>query len=120
MTGEDEGSSADRPPSPSPLSLARKEVKALTKALKDRSKNEAERAAIRVRVHQLERLIRQLTPPHKRKYLPRPPMKAHVPEPKSYRKAVAEKREAAHRVSGFDRVRAVFVQGGSPGSGKGK
>lgn len=120
MSGKEVISDTEALPSPTPRSLARREIKALTATLRDASITEAERTTIRVRIHQLERLVRELTPPHKRKYLPRPPRKPHVPESKAYLQAVAEKQEAAHRVSGLDRVRTVFVQGGSPGSGKGK
>lgn len=40
-----------------------------------------------------------------------------VPMPESYVKEVEEKRLNAHRQSGFDTIRAHFVQGGSPGGG---
>jgi hypothetical protein len=39
-----------------------------------------------------------------------------VPMPQSYLDAIKAKREAARKISGRDRIRARFVQGGSPGS----
>ena len=48
--------------------------------------------------------------------LPKP--KSAVPIPRSYVEEVRRKREEAHKVSGFDRIRARFVPGGVPGSGK--
>jgi len=38
-----------------------------------------------------------------------------TPSPKSYFEAMRAKREAAHKVSGFNRIRARFVQGGGGG-----
>lgn len=57
--------------------------------------------------------------------LPKPPKKKRrpkgsgVPMPQSYLDAIKAKREAARKISGRDQIRARFVQGGSPGSGKG-
>lgn len=48
------------------------------------------------------------------------PKRSRVPTPKSYIDAMAEKREDAHKSSGFNRIRARFLQGGSPGAGKKK
>lgn len=42
-----------------------------------------------------------------------------VPMPQSYLDAMQAKREAARKISGRDSIRVRFVQGGSPGSGKG-
>lgn len=44
--------------------------------------------------------------------------RVEVPMPESYVKEVEEKRLNAHRQSGFDTIRAHFVQGGSPGGGR--
>lgn len=41
-----------------------------------------------------------------------------VPVPKAYKAEVAEKVERARAVSGRDRIRARFVQGGAPGSAR--
>jgi hypothetical protein len=38
--------------------------------------------------------------------------------PKSYLEAMAKKKAAARKVSGFDQIRVTFVQGGSPGQGR--
>lgn len=46
------------------------------------------------------------------------PTKVHVPIPQSYISALAEKAEAARKISGRDRLRVRFVQGGSPGAGR--
>lgn len=44
--------------------------------------------------------------------------KSSVPVPKSYLDAMAKKRADARKVSGFDRLRVRFVQGGAPGGGR--
>lgn len=49
------------------------------------------------------------------KKLPKPDS---VPMPESYVAELKEKQEAAHKVSGFGSIRAHFVQGGSPGTGR--
>lgn len=47
-----------------------------------------------------------------------PQRTSNVPVPQSYLEEVRRKREDAHKVSGFERMRAKFVSGGAPGSGK--
>jgi len=53
------------------------------------------------------------TPKKKRR-----PKGSGVPMPQSYLDAMKAKREAARKISGRDRIRVRFVQGGSPGSKK--
>jgi hypothetical protein len=47
--------------------------------------------------------------------LTRPKKTPKLGSPKSYFEAIRAKREAAHKVSGFNRIRARFVQGGGGG-----
>jgi len=99
---------------PPPRVTVRAELKRLKKALARRTTPPEELPLIAARIKKLERLQGELTTPKRRGRK----QAVHVPEPESYRLAMEKKREAAHAVSGFNSIRARFVQGGAPGSAR--
>lgn len=88
------------------------EIAALEKRLR-RAKDADERRRLKAQLKPLRREVAQLDP--RGVLAPKPIKKRGTQSPKSYFEAIRAKREAAHAVSGFNRIRARFVQGGGGG-----